>query len=127
MPSTPAAPIADVVANDLREEDDELREPTEVFRQRRLRAAKLSRFFGVDLHDLSQSLDTAPPVPRPSNAMAPVPSAAPRPPTRQEPLRSQSPDGVDVRIQQSGKFWSRHDHRREVDMNDVINRLREMR
>ena len=125
IPSTPAAPFTDALANDPHVEEDDTfadKEPTEVFRQRRMRAAKLSRFFGVDLHDLSQSLESTPPAPRPSAATASVEPILPK-----MPQRSSSPDGVDVRIQAPGKFWSRHDHRREVDMNDVINRLREMR
>ncbi|VDB86490.1 unnamed protein product [Peniophora sp. CBMAI 1063] len=124
-PSTPAAPIVEALASGAHGEEDDLSpvEPKEAFRQRRMRAAKLSRFFGVDLHDLSQSLEPTPSTPRPSVATA---QADPPPPKM--PQREPSLDGVDVRIQApAGKFWSRHDHRREVDMNDVINRLREMR
>lgn len=120
-PSTPAAPFADALASDLHGEESDIfsdKEPTEVFRQRRLRAAKLSRFFGVDLHDLTQSLEPTPP---------PVAAAPAEPIPQKLPERSPSPDAVDVRIQTPSKFWSRHDQRREVDMNDVINRLREMR
>lgn len=84
-------------------------EDTEAFRLRRRRAAKLSHFFGVDVHDLTKSIDPAPP---------------PLPPT---PQGRQIPETqtVDVRIH-NGKFWSRRDGR-EMDMNDAISRLREMR
>ncbi|KAA1468678.1 hypothetical protein DENSPDRAFT_878324 [Dentipellis sp. KUC8613] len=91
------------------------------FRQRRLRAAKLSRFFGVNYNALSQSgLDSQPLAPMP-----PRPSAI-----ADTPNRPTSPNAdVDVRIDEPGRFWTLMDGRdnKSADMNDVIGRLRQMR
>jgi hypothetical protein len=81
-------------------------------RRRRLRAAKLSRFFGVDYNDLSMAVT----VPK-SRSASDVGSVAP----------------VGVKIQDRGWFWKRADtgsHNRvgarDADMNDAIKLLREM-
>lgn len=83
------------------------------FRRRRLRAAKLSRFFGVAYNDLSIPMATA---------------------TRE---RQTSGEGVspaaevDVKIQERGRFWNRaeggyKDCTERADMNDAIALLRQM-
>ena len=85
---------------------------TASFRRRRLRAAKLSRFFGVAYNDLS------------------IPTAT----TTQECRTSGegvSPAEVGVTVQERGRFWSRaeggyKDFTEEADMNDVIALLRQM-
>jgi len=84
---------------------------TVTFRRRRLRAAKLSRFFGVAYSDLSIPTATAT---RTSGEV--IPSAE-----------------VGVTIQERGRFWNRAEggHRdragaEEADMNDVIALLRQM-
>ncbi|TFY81537.1 hypothetical protein EWM64_g2471 [Hericium alpestre] len=89
------------------------------FRQRRLRAAKLSRFFGVDYNDLSQSGIAEPSLPA-------RPSMVTVPPTRPDSPRQD----VDVRVNQSGRFWALldgHDTLQTAEINDVIGKLRQMR
>lgn len=91
------------------------------FRQRRLRAAKLSRFFGVTYQDISSFDQPGAHTPRPSVvAPQPVPFDAPS-----------SPIDVDVRIAEPNRFWARVERRetmREpVDMGAVIHKLRTMR
>jgi hypothetical protein len=82
------------------------------FRRRRLRAAKLSRFFGVTYNDLTV-------------------------PIRQNDRVGVKPQGaeVDVRIDGPGWFWNRADSNytysseggaQDTDMNDVIALLRQM-
>lgn len=70
------------------------------FRQRRMRAAKLSRFFGVGYQDLE-------------------PHLAPRSPTNSQKLEV----AIDDR---GGLFWERHELR-SLDMEDVIVKLRDLR
>jgi hypothetical protein len=84
---------------------------TASFRRRRLRAAKLSRFFGVAYNDLSIPITTA---------------------TRERQTSGElSPTEVGVKIQERGRFWSRaegcyKDYTEDADMNDVIVLLRQM-
>jgi len=85
---------------------------TASFRRRRLRAAKLSRFFGVAYNDLSVPVATA---------------------TRecQTPREGVPPADVGVTVQERGRFWSRaeggyRDFTEEADMNNVIALLRQM-
>ena len=85
---------------------------TATFRRRRLRAAKLSRFFGVAYNDLSIPTSTAT-----------QQSDSPR-----EVLQSAE---VDVKIQERGRFWNRAEGGQNAgteraDMNDVIALLRQM-
>ena len=71
------------------------------FKQRRMRAAKLSKFFGVDYHDLE-------------------PHLAPR--RKRTDVRK-----VEVAIdERSGLPWDRHELR-NLEMEDVIVRLRDLR
>lgn len=90
------------------------------FTERRRRAAKLAKFFGVGYHDLSKSL------------LIPLRSS---PPTESRPditsSQNHSPT-IEVDVQLSGptRFWGMIDGRRsekEADMNDVAARLREMK
>ena len=84
---------------------------TASFRRRRLRAAKLSRFFGVAYNDLSLPITTT---------------------TRERQTSGEvSPTEVGVKIQERGRFWSRaegcyKDYTEDADMNDVIALLRQM-
>ncbi|KAI0274710.1 hypothetical protein BC834DRAFT_849257 [Gloeopeniophorella convolvens] len=82
------------------------------FRQRRLRAAKLSRFFGVGYNDISEPISTTT-----SQRRAEAEAAA-------------SPAEVDIRIQERSWFWNRgesgRDGAHEADLNDVIALLRQM-
>ena len=86
---------------------------TASFRRRRLRAAKLSRFFGVAYNDLS----------------IPITSTTT---TREHQTSGEvSPTEVGVKIQERGRFWSRaegcyKDYTEDADMNDVIALLRQM-
>lgn len=86
---------------------------TATFRRRRLRAAKLSRFFGVTYNDIS----------------TPIAMSTPRHRTDGEAM---TPEEVGVKIQERGWFWNRTEsnHTRaggkEADMNDVIALLRQM-
>lgn len=71
------------------------------FRQRRMRAAKLTNFFGVDYHDLKPHLD---------------------PRKKRTEIRK-----VEVAIDEgSGLPWDRHELR-SLEMEDVIVRLRDLR
>jgi hypothetical protein len=86
---------------------------TVTFRRRRLRAAKLTRFFGVAYNDLSIPTATAT---RTSEEVIPISSRE-----------------VGVTIQERGRFWNRAEggHRERAgaegaDMNDVIALLRQM-
>jgi hypothetical protein len=86
---------------------------TASFRRRRLQAAKLSRFFGIDYNNLAN----------------PVAMATPR---DQSEGRAVTPAEVGVKIHERGWFWNRAEggYRRagaqEADMNDVITLLRQM-
>ncbi|THH20218.1 hypothetical protein EW146_g1083 [Bondarzewia mesenterica] len=95
------------------------------FRQRRMRAAKLSRFFGVAYHDLSESLNADPPPPPLHSAFSRVEDAMEPPTVTKLPAVE-----VDVKFE-PGRFWAlmdgRHHNVREPDMNDVIGKLRQMR
>lgn len=71
------------------------------FRQRRVRAAKLSKFFGVNYHDLKPHLE---------------------PEERRADVRK-----VEVAIDDRGALpWDRHEFR-SLEMEDVIVRLRDLR
>jgi hypothetical protein len=113
---TPAVPLLDLdddldsVVQDSHDRSDDSANAT--FRRRRLRAAKLSRFFGVAYNDLSIPTGTTTPERYPSREAA------------------HSPE-VDVEILERGWFWNRAEggHRtgvEQVDMNDVIALLRQM-
>jgi hypothetical protein len=100
----------DSVAQDSHDHLDD--NATATFRRRRLRAAKLSRFFGVAYNDLSTPTSTAT-----------QQSESPR-----EVLQSAE---VDVKIQERGRFWNRAEGGQNAgtgraDMNDVIALLRQM-
>lgn len=71
--------------------------PTNDFHDRRRRAAKLSRFFGVGLQDISLSPETAP-----------LPDAQVQ---------------VDVKVS-SRRFWSFGDRSKDGDMQEAIQKLR---
>ena len=94
--------------------------PNPAFTERRRRAAKLSKFFGVGYHDLSKSLH--------------VPMK-PSPPTDSGLDATSShytSPSIEVDVQLSGptRFWGIIDGRRndkEADMNDVAARLRVMK
>ncbi|KAI0068461.1 hypothetical protein BV25DRAFT_1987236 [Artomyces pyxidatus] len=96
-------------------------EDSAAFRQRRLRAAKLSRFFGVAYTDLTHSLAVDP-------IASPMRRSADSAMQPSSPVQTQE---VDVRIQERTGFWGRADERaverQEADMNDVIAKLRQMR
>jgi hypothetical protein len=110
---TPLNPDVDVtpVSQDSSEPLDDV--ATATFRKRRLRAAKLSRFFGVTYNDIS----------------TPIAMSTPRHRTDGEAM---TPEEVGVKIQERGWFWNRTEsnHTRaggkEADMNDVIALLRQM-
>lgn len=83
------------------------------FRRRRLRAAKLSRFFGVAYNDLST---------------IPIAAATGECQTSGEWV---PPAEVGVKIQERGRFWNRaeggyKDCTERADMNDAIALLRQM-
>lgn len=85
----------------------------DTFQERRRRAAKLSRFFGVGFQDLTPSLVTAPEVPGLPESTHHHPTVA-----------------VDVKMSGPGRFWGFADGRRnlkEADMVDVIDKLRGMK
>ena len=72
------------------------------FKQRRMRAAKLSKFFGVGYHDLEPHL---------------VPE------DERDDVRK-----VEVSIDgRAGLPWDRHELRTSLEMEDVIARLRDLR
>jgi len=82
-----------------------------VFRERRLRAAKLSRFFGVEYQDISSALVTteAPSLDKPSN---PPPSA-------------ECNSAVDVKVSAPARFWGLSEGRtKDAEVADVIGKLR---
>ncbi|KDQ63794.1 hypothetical protein JAAARDRAFT_76020 [Jaapia argillacea MUCL 33604] len=116
------------------------------FRARRLRAAKLSRFFGVQAHDIDVSLLHPEPLkPKPLSIRPPPPSqfiSSTNPPlpsveqsgSQQDPPRSPMPSSkieVDVKVVNSsrpGLFrWITNHGGRDTDMSDVMVRLRQMR
>lgn len=71
------------------------------FQERRRRAAKLSRFFGVGFQDIALSPDVLPPVP-------------------DTPI---DVDVVDVKV--SGRrFWSFSERSKDADMQKAIQKLR---
>jgi hypothetical protein len=83
------------------------------FNQRRLRAAKLSNFFGVDIQDLKQYLPD-------------------RPPPFSRPTTSHGQDTVvEVEIggfKGKGTFWERaQSPNQELDMLEVIHKLRDLK
>lgn len=85
-------------------------DPTD-FHERRRRAAKLSRFFGVGYQDFSSSMERSDPPPR-------MPSRTPA-----------SKDEVGVKISAPGRFWGLSDGRRmrDAQMIDVIDKLRDLK
>ena len=94
--------------------------PNPAFTERRRRATKLAKFFGVGYHDLSKSLH--------------IPTK-PSPPTDSS-LDVTSPHypspSIEVDVQLSGptRFWGIIDgrrHAKEADMRDVAARLRVMK
>lgn len=95
---------------------------TSAFRQRRLRAAKLSRFFGVAYHDISETLSADPP---PTPYSPSMPRIAPEEPPKMSNI------AVNVKIEPGGFWGALMDGRRQnihgADMNDVIDKLRQMR
>ncbi|KAG7450350.1 uncharacterized protein BT62DRAFT_927662 [Guyanagaster necrorhizus] len=94
--------LSDNVVSDLSDVDDFTF--TSAFRERRRRAAKLSRFFGVAYQDMSSS----------------VPTTAP-------PIEERSTPDVQVDVQITGRrFWGFDGGHttREADMADVIDKLR---
>ncbi|KAJ7042552.1 hypothetical protein C8F04DRAFT_1076290 [Mycena alexandri] len=105
------------IANDLEVEEEVPRTPppfatfeipdpvsapatTTSFQERRRRAAKLSRFFGVGFQDISLG-ETAPP---PPVAIA--------------------KEEVDVKVSTGRRFWSFNDRAKEGDMQEAIQKLR---
>ncbi|KAJ7456681.1 hypothetical protein FB451DRAFT_1143440 [Mycena latifolia] len=87
--------------------DDDPKTSQGSFQDRRRRAAKLSRFFGVGFQDISLPPGTAPA----------IPEAPPLPDTRIE---------VDVKV--SGRrFWSFSDRSKDGDMQEAIQKLRGLR
>jgi len=87
---------------------------TATFRRRRLRAAKLSRFFGVAYNDLS------------------IPKASPKVGHETDIKVEPSMEDVGVKIRERGRFWNRAESGQsnvggyEADMSDVIALLRQM-
>jgi len=87
---------------------------TATFRRRRLRAAKLSRFFGVAYNDLS------------------IPKAVPKSGHETDVKVEPSMEDVGVKIEERGRFWNRAENGQgnvggyEADMSDVIALLRQM-
>ncbi|EIN13504.1 hypothetical protein PUNSTDRAFT_117262 [Punctularia strigosozonata HHB-11173 SS5] len=95
--------------------------PTEAWALRR-RAAKLSQFFGVEYNDLDPARV------RPASPPPPVPPIPARP--LEIPAPPDSPPLVDVEVQHVGRRWGvipSASRDRVQDMNDVRNRLRQMR
>ena len=90
----------------------EKREITKLFRQRRLRAHKLSRFFGVTLQDFSHTNKC-----------------------QMELVRTVKPSSlsmdIELKMNEPNRLWTFGDGGqralREVDMPDVIEKLRHMR
>jgi len=86
---------------------------TATFRRRRLRAAKLSRFFGVAYNDLSKA----------------APKSEHETDIKVEPSME---DMLGVKIQERGRFWNRAESGEsnvggyDADMSDVIALLRQM-
>ncbi|KAJ7130052.1 hypothetical protein C8R43DRAFT_896262 [Mycena crocata] len=92
-------------------DDPESSTHTTSFQERRRRAAKLSRFFGVGFQDIDISL---------SPETAPAPAPAPTPPF------SDSRAEVDVKV--SGRrFWGFNDRSKDGDMQEAIQKLRGLR
>ena len=90
-PETPRGVIRAETTGGRRERD---------FRQRRMRAAKLSKFFGVGYQDLEPHL---------------------------APKSRTNPQTLEVAIDDGGRsFWDRHEPR-SAAMEDVIARLRDLR
>ncbi|KAH9968899.1 hypothetical protein BC827DRAFT_294162 [Russula dissimulans] len=87
---------------------------TATFRRRRLRAAKLSRFFGVAYNDLS------------------IPKAVPKSGHETDIKVEPSMEDVGITIEERGWFWNRAESGQgnvsgyEADMSDVIALLRQM-
>lgn len=88
-------------------------EPMANFGERRRRAAKLSRFFGVGYHDLSSSLD----VPNSSVVLNH------RSDTREDKNRL----SVDVKVNERRRFWGVSETLQDADVVDVIDKLRDLR
>jgi hypothetical protein len=93
-------------------------EPVASFRERRRRAAKLSRFFGVGYQDLTSSLGVQDP---------PVVSKITH--IRSDSIEEENV-AVDVRVTGRGRFWGLSDGQRNLqnaDVVDVIDKLRGLR
>lgn len=92
--------------------------PTSHAWERRRRAAKLTKFFGVDYHAIEPAFD------------APAPSAAAKPSSRDPPAAWDAP-AVDVKISRPARLWGfmpdPRNRVRETDIQDAMLRLREMR
>ncbi len=88
---------------------DEDLENCAAFRRRRLRAAKLSRFFGVKYNELTGKTGTG------GEAEAEAEAEA-----------GQVDVSVSVRIDGPGRNWNHRDSNSGEDMNDVIALLRQM-
>lgn len=96
------------------------------FSARRRRAAKLAHFFGVGYHDLSQSvLPTTTSSPSSANELSDLDARFPA--SRTPPTSVQ----VDVKMSSPTRFWGfmdgRHNVAQDVNMDEVIGRLREMK
>jgi hypothetical protein len=84
---------------------------TAVFRERRLRAAKLSRFFGVEYQDITSALVT-------TEASSPDKTSTP-------PLTDVCGSAVDVKVSAPARFWGLAEGRtKDAEVVDVIDKLR---
>ncbi|KAH9835648.1 uncharacterized protein C8Q71DRAFT_908084 [Rhodofomes roseus] len=158
-PSLPPLPTSEarVDAEQLeRERQDAVSPPPENFRARRIRAAKLSRFFGVAPRDLTDVLANGPPA-SPTFSIGPhsmahtvhegrpkTPrqdvlssfgskemSSTPSLPLQHQPERSMSQERQDITVEVAADlprpFRLGREKRPELDMEAVLDQLRRMR
>jgi hypothetical protein len=112
--SPPSPPPFAVVAETLpfSPQITPITEAVTTFNERRRRAAKLSRFFGVTYQDLSSSF---PEISRPSTRGI------------ASPVLQTSTVAVDVKVIERSRFWGDRVSMRDAELTDVIGHLRELK
>ncbi|KAL1741478.1 hypothetical protein HDZ31DRAFT_45349 [Schizophyllum fasciatum] len=97
------------------------------FQERRRRAAKLSRFFGVGYQDITPTLVS---IPSPTPSSPSSPSAAVPPLVNQPETHPAHPAGnVDVRVTGRHRFWNFTSHEtksKSTNVHDVLDKLRKL-
>ncbi|KAL1690358.1 hypothetical protein GGG16DRAFT_114106 [Schizophyllum commune] len=116
----------DETVRSIRASIDSQEDPV-TFQERRRRAAKLSRFFGVGYQDLTPTLISMP-SPTSSSPSSPI-SAAPPLVNQPETHPAHPTANVDVRVTGRARFWNFSNHEtksKSTNVHDVLDKLRKL-